>query len=56
MGGLNFFSQFILILLIYCGWGLRFLGIGCLVDEVGACGARPSGCFSVGALFIDEEE
>ena len=56
MGGPNFFSRFILILLIYCGCGLRSSVIGCFADGAGDCGAGPSGFFQVEALFIDEEE
>ena len=56
MGGLNFFSQFILILLIYCGCGLRSSVIGCFADGVGPVVRGPLGFFQVEALFIDEEE
>ena len=54
--GWNFFSQVYFHFHIYCGWGLRFLGIGCLANGAEACGAGPSGFFQVGALFIGEEE
>ena len=64
---LYFLTRVILLLIFAHLWlfGIGILGLGSwigffevgfLVDWVWACGVRPSGLFSVGALYINIEE